>query len=162
MESVPTEDLIVPPVRQLLAGEAILAVGEPILLVEDEDFVREVTCDLLLESGYEVLSAANATAARLLFMTSAQPVALLLCDSVLPGENGLSLARALRRMSPKLKVVFVSGYPAPSVSRKSNLRPAARYLQKPYSGSTLILEIQRALKAKGPLADARRRQSRAR
>src|SRR6266568_7604935 len=162
MESVATKEVPVARLPQLLAGEAIVVLPETILVVEDEGFVRQVTSELLRESGYRVLSAANATAARLLFMTSANPIALLLCDSVLPGENGLSLARALRRMSPKLKVVFVSGYPAPSVSRKSNLRPAARYLQKPYSGSTLILEIQRALKAKGPLADARRRQSRAR
>jgi two-component system cell cycle sensor histidine kinase/response regulator CckA len=162
MESVPTKVVTVPTVRQLLAGEAILALRETILIVEDEDFVRTVTSELIRESGYVVLSAANTTAARLLFMTSANPVALLVCDSVPPGENGLSLARALRRMSPQLKVLFVSGHPAPRMSRKANLRPAARSLQKPYSGSTLIAEIQLALKTKGPLADARRRQSRAR
>ncbi len=155
MESVAAKDVSVPTVRQLLAGEAILAQGETILLVEDEDFVRKVTSDLLRESGYVVLSAANATAARLLFMTCAKPVALLLCDSVLPGENGMSLARALRGMSPKLKVVFVSGYPATRVSRKFNQKPAVRYLQKPYSGSTLIAEIRLALEPKSPSAHTR-------
>jgi hypothetical protein len=69
MESVATKEVPVFRLPQLLAGEAIVALRETILIVEDEDFVRQVTSELLRESGYGVLSAANATAARLLFMT---------------------------------------------------------------------------------------------
>ncbi len=116
MESVATKEVPVARLPQLLAGEAIVALPETILVVEDEGFVRQVTSELLRESGYRVLSAANATAARLLFMTSANPIALLLCDSVLPGENGLSLARALRRITKAESCICIRLPCAQSVS----------------------------------------------
>jgi two-component system, cell cycle sensor histidine kinase and response regulator CckA len=127
---------------------------ETILVVEDEDFVREATSELLRNCGHDVLSASDGVTARHLFTTCIKTVALLLCDAVLPGESGQSLAHALRRISPKLRVVLVSGYPAAPTRSKSNRSPATRRLQKPDSGSTLIAEIHRALKTRRQRAAA--------
>jgi PleD family two-component response regulator len=80
-----------------------------ILLVEDEGFVREVTCKVLESAGYKVLSTCNAAEAKRKFRGCAQGVELLLTDVVLPGRDGLALAKDLRAIRPALKTIFMSG-----------------------------------------------------
>jgi CheY-like chemotaxis protein len=80
-----------------------------ILLVEDEGFVREVTCKVLQSAGYEVLSSCNAAEAKRKFRRCAAGVELLLTDVVLPGRDGLALANELRALCPSLKTIFMSG-----------------------------------------------------
>src|SRR5579871_4247667 len=87
------------------------ASGTTILVVEDEDFVREVTCEVLISAGYRVLQARTATEAARLFSREAKGADLLLTDVVLPGRNGQVLARELTGSHPGLKTIFISGYP---------------------------------------------------
>src|ERR1043165_1866834 len=82
-----------------------------ILLVEDETFVREVTAEILTTAGYKVLKARSAVEGIREFRQHKGEVALLLVDVVLPGKNGRDMARELMREEPKLKTVFISGYP---------------------------------------------------
>ena len=82
-----------------------------ILLVEDESFLREVTCEILESAGYRVLKARTAAEAISAFDEYKTIVRLLLTDVVLPGQNGRDLATDLRSVSPKLKIIFTSGYP---------------------------------------------------
>jgi len=82
-----------------------------ILLVEDEDFLLEVTCEILESAGYRVLKTRNAAEAISMFHRSEAIVRLLLTDVVLPGQNGLDLANELRRTSPDLRTIFISGQP---------------------------------------------------
>ena len=82
-----------------------------ILLVEDESFLREVTCEILESAGYQVLKARTAAEAISAFDEYKTIVRLLLTDVVLPGQNGRDLATDLRSVSPKLKIIFTSGYP---------------------------------------------------
>lgn len=156
MESLATKE------SAALGMPLLLLLPNTILVVEDEGFVRGVTCELLRESGYTVLEAADAAAARRLFAGCASSVNLLVCDVVLPDENGASLARALRRMAPALKVVLVSGYPAARLSGKSGRTRVARRLQKPHSAASLFAEIQLAMKGKHSRPRIRGRQSGAR
>jgi CheY-like chemotaxis protein len=81
-----------------------------ILLVEDESFLREVTCEILESAGYRVLKARTAAEAISAFDEYKTIVRLLLTDVVLPGQNGRDLATDLRSVSPKLKIIFTSGY----------------------------------------------------
>jgi two-component system cell cycle sensor histidine kinase/response regulator CckA len=80
-----------------------------ILVVEDEAFVREAACDILEGEGYRVLRASNATEAQAAFRRQRGSVQLLLSDVVLPGQNGLALAKDLRTSHPALKAIFISG-----------------------------------------------------
>jgi two-component system cell cycle sensor histidine kinase/response regulator CckA len=112
---------------------------QTILLVEDEDFVRKVTCEVLRFAGYEVLPARNAIEAAAIFAHWKQRVALLLSDVVLPGRTGGELARELRAIDPALKVILISGYPQGRLST-----PPARefqYLEKPFSATTLMQKV---------------------
>ena len=77
-----------------------------ILLVEDESFLREVTCEILESAGYRVLKTRNAAEATSTFGEYKSIVRLLLTDVVLPGQNGRDLAHDLRSVCPKLKIHF--------------------------------------------------------
>src|SRR5690242_17725242 len=74
-----------------------------ILLVEDETFVREVTAEILIAAGYNVLKARSAVEAVREFKQHKGEVALLLVDVVLPGKNGRDMAKELMKEEPKLK-----------------------------------------------------------
>ena len=116
-----------------------------ILLVEDEAFVREVTCDLLEAEGYRVLKARTAVEARTVFRRHSRTVHLLLTDIVLPGENGRELAQQLRRLSPTLVTIFVSGYPVNAVTREGPWEEGTFYLPKPFSAESLLGKVRQVL-----------------
>jgi two-component system cell cycle sensor histidine kinase/response regulator CckA len=118
---------------------------QTILVVEDETFVCEVTCDLLRHSGYRVLHAENAADARRIFSRHFDEIDLLLCDAILPDENGLSLAHCLRQRSPRLKVIVASGYPRSELDRKIDIDACTQFLTKPFTSATLISRIRMLL-----------------
>jgi DNA-binding response OmpR family regulator len=113
--------------------------AETILFVEDEIFVREVTCEVLRAAGYRVLTAKNAIEALRVYEVNSAAVDLLLTDVVLPGETGRALARKLRRENPELKVLFVTGY-----AEQMGLVEAEReqYLAKPFSTRVLLRRLR--------------------
>lgn len=90
------------------ADEEMLAGAETILFVEDEAFVRDVTCKVLRSAGYRVLTAKNAAEAVRVYDARRGEVELLLTDVILPGETGRVLAGRLRRKDPELKVLLVT------------------------------------------------------
>jgi CheY-like chemotaxis protein len=107
-----------------------------ILLVDDDDAVREVTGVLLTGLGYRILQAAQATAA--LALLDAEPaVDLLLTDITMPGMNGIELAQAARRRRPALRVLFTTGDPTAVRS--------GPVLQKPYRFEGLVSALEAAL-----------------
>jgi len=116
--------------------------GETILLVEDEDFLRKVTAEVLQNCGYRVLAAKDAGAAFELF-TSNGRVDLLLADVMLPGESGTDLARRLSESQPRLNIILMSGYSA--FEGQEPRQAAIAYLQKPFSVESLLNKIQEVL-----------------
>ncbi|HZP18003.1 MAG TPA: response regulator, partial [Terriglobales bacterium] len=118
-----------------------------ILVVEDENFVCEVTGEILERSGYRVLRAESTAAARELFYRHASEIDLLLCDAVLPDGNGLQLSEELQRQSPGLKIVLASGYPPAALAREGHQREWAHFLTKPYSAPALLTRLKSALQA---------------
>jgi len=117
-----------------------LAGAETILFVEDEAFVREVAGQILRSAGYEVLTANDAAAAARAYDLQCGQVDLLLSDVVLPGENGHALARRLRRTSPELKVLLITGY-----AEQMEAQETGACLGKPFSGAVLLRRVRQAL-----------------
>lgn len=138
------------------SGEASSAQGT-ILLVEDELFVREVTCEVLRSAGYRVLAARDGAEATRIYEMRRGNVDLLLSDVILPGESGRAVAGNLRRKDPTLKVLLVSGY-----GEQIAMLEAAgeEYLGKPFSSEALlrrvrqILDRERCVTAEGTLRHA--------
>jgi len=116
-----------------------------ILLVEDESFVREVTAEILVTAGYNVLTARSAVEAIREFRKHKGEVALLLVDIVLPGKNGRDMAKELMKEEPKLKTVFISGYPESANDQNSTHNTI--YLSKPFSLGLLMQKIREVIAA---------------
>jgi two-component system cell cycle sensor histidine kinase/response regulator CckA len=116
-----------------------------ILLVEDEAFLREVTCEILESAGYRVLKTRNAAEATSTFGEYKSIVRLLLTDVVLPGQNGRDLAHDLRSVCPKLKILFISGYPENVVTRHGIQEDGMFYLSKPFSLQSLTRKVTQVL-----------------
>jgi two-component system cell cycle sensor histidine kinase/response regulator CckA len=119
---------------------------ETILVVEDEDAVRQLAVNLLSRCGYTVLQAASGVAALEVWKANRDRVHLLLTDLVMPhGINGRELATRLRADKPELKVIFCSGYSADIVQVKGELTEGVNFLQKPYHPDRLAQVVRQRL-----------------
>ena len=116
---------------------------ETILLVEDEEGLRELTRDLLVGSGYVVLEAESPEKAIETASHYAGPIHLLLTDVIMPRMNGPKLAQKLARIRPEMKVAYMSGYTG---FRQSQLPdPQAILLPKPFKREALLRKLRDAL-----------------
>jgi CheY-like chemotaxis protein len=121
---------------------------ETILVVEDEEAVRELVCHLLAGHGYQILQAESGTKALQVWRASKDKIDLLLTDLVMPDQmNGRELAEKLWAERPRLKVIFTSGYSAEAVGKDFVLRRGLNYLQKPYHPHKLALAVRDCLDA---------------
>jgi signal transduction histidine kinase/ActR/RegA family two-component response regulator len=119
-----------------------------ILVVDDDEAVRDATVRMLRRCGYDVLENHSAEPA-LRRLAGGEAVDLVLSDIVMPGMSGLDLARAVRKLRPSLPFVFISGY-ADLASLSADLGQL-RLIRKPFRSSELIKQIEAAL-ASAPTA----------
>jgi PAS domain S-box-containing protein len=116
--------------------------NETILLVEDEDPVREVTALLLESLGYRVLQVCGAEEALDLAQKHQSKIDLLLTDVIMPGMSGRELADAFRIQDPDIKVLFQSGHTDDVVVRSGILNAEVAFLQKPFTITTLSKKVR--------------------
>jgi CheY-like chemotaxis protein len=125
--------------------------GERILLVEDDDTVRESTRMIAMRSGYRVTEAPDATVALKIWAEAKEPFDLLLTDMVMPnGMNGAELAAELRRGQPNLRVVLSTGYSQNLLDEGARGLEDATLLMKPYTLQTLLNTLRETLEAPAP------------
>jgi CheY-like chemotaxis protein len=136
--------------RSPLAGR-----GELVVLVDDDDGVRQFAAAALRERGYEVRAFADGAAAlRLLAepLTAGDPFAarepapaILLTDVVMPGIDGKELAARIRQLRPALPVLYISGYSDDILSHDGLLDDNIALLEKPFSGDDLAVAVRAVL-----------------
>jgi signal transduction histidine kinase len=136
------EDVIVP-VSDLPGG------AERVVLVEDEEAVRELTAEMLSDLGYSVTSFGDPLEAQRFCEERSAQVDLLLTDVVMPGLNGAELARRLRERHPGVKVLFMSGYTDDVIADHGVLDPEIRLLAKPFKSAELARMVRETLGAPG-------------
>jgi DNA-binding NtrC family response regulator len=118
---------------------------ETVLLVEDEEQVRELGRRVLERAGYTVLAAVDAESAVAIADRHAGHIHLLITDIVLPRVSGRELAARLGIHRPAIKVLYVSGTTDNAVSRHRMLDPGTEFLEKPFSLERLLLKVRQAL-----------------
>jgi len=114
--------------------------GLRILLAEDEEAMRTYLARALTSAGYEVVSVDRGTEAAPLL--ESQHFDLLLSDIVMPEMDGIELAQVCSEVSPRTKVMFITGFAAVSL-RASKEQPQAKVLSKPFHLRDLVLEVER-------------------
>ncbi len=112
-----------------------------VLVVEDDDALREIMAEYLRISGYEALTAANCKEAMAIAEAEGNHIALLITDVILPDMTGRQLASSLLESHPSLKVIYSSGYTASSVARHGVLDTNINFLQKPYTRAMLLEKV---------------------
>lgn len=128
-----------PPVAKLPVG---VSYGT-ILLIEDDETVRELTARVLSKNGYRVLKALEPTEAMEFCRT--ENIQLILTDLVMPGMNGRELAKHLTTLQPQAKIVFMSGYSEGIISHRELLEPDVVLIQKPFTTSELLQKLAKVL-----------------
>ncbi len=129
--------------------------SETLLVVEDEDDVRSLARDVLVESGFTVLEAANSEEAERICQEHDHPISLLLSDVVMPKVSGPELARRLVRLRPELLVLYMSGYTADAIAHRGVLEPGTAFIEKPFTRAALTGKVRDLLDAAAPPAGAR-------
>jgi len=126
-----------------------------LLLVEDEDAVRQLASVALVQAGFEVRSASDGGDAVERFLDRCETFDLLITDVLMPTMDGVELATVFQARCPSLRVLFLSGYPADTLRARQKILPSSlRLLEKPFSPSRLIEVVQEVLDETSPISTA--------
>jgi len=122
-----------------------LSGSETILVVEDEESVRAMVVDVLRQFGYRVFSATNGLEGLEVAAAHADELDVVLTDMVMPKLNGKLMADKLLADNPSLCVLFMSGYMADIITDNTALQINGRFIEKPFTPTTLLTFVRRAL-----------------
>jgi PAS domain S-box-containing protein len=138
------EEPLGPAIAEPRVGEPLTGT-ETILLVEDEEALRNLTRNLLGTLGYTVLEGADGAEALEMARSYRGPIHVLLTDVVMPKLGGCQLAHELEQLHPEAKVLFVSGYTDDAVVRQGDAGTGRVLLQKPFDSDTLARKVREIL-----------------
>ena len=129
-------------------NNAVPSGTETILLVEDEESMRELASEYLGGKGYRVLGAGDPDSAISIASTHSGPIHMLLTDVILPGMSGVKLAERLAATHGSMRILYVSGYTADAIVHHGGQGPNFAFLSKPFSLSALARKIRTVLDEK--------------
>ncbi len=118
---------------------------ETILIVEDDDNVRQVASRVLKSNGYRVLEACNGSEALALFQTGEHTLDLVVTDIIMPGMSGAEFAEQLRARKPDARILFTSGYTGDVAIRENMLHDGEAFLEKPFTPNALLTKARELL-----------------
>ncbi len=122
---------------------------ETVLLVEDEESVRELVRVTLASRGYKVLEAENGECGLQTAEDFKDHIDILITDVVMPGIGGRELAKKLLALRPGISVLYLSGYTEDAVVTQGALGPATAFLQKPFTLQNLAKKVREVLRSRG-------------
>ena len=136
----PIEEVRTPePVPATLEG------SETILVVEDDDAVRKMTCTFLTIKGYKVVEASNANDAIEIVTRDGTSIALLLTDVVMPGMKGRELVEQISKICERLPVLYMSAYTEDAAVNSGILDRGTAFIEKPFGPDDLAAKIRELL-----------------
>jgi PAS domain S-box-containing protein len=123
-----------------------------ILLVEDDDSVREVAARILRGNGYTVTDTGRVAEAVAICNQPGVKFDLLLTDVVMPGMSGPKLAEQVTAILPQIRVLFMSGYPGTAIVQGGALQSGVAYVEKPFTPTLLLEKVRHAFKTSSDAA----------
>lgn len=117
-----------------------------VLVVDDEDGVRDIVCRALRTAGFRALEAAHGAEALELVAGGSETVDLVITDVVMPGLDGRELGRRLGVSRPNLPVLYMSAYDVNDIFRRGSPSTSAPFLQKPFTQEILLTRVEQLLK----------------
>ena len=144
--------LDVPGALESIAAKTDLPLGngELILVVDDEESIREITRGTLETFGYRVLTASDGTEALAIYADKNNEIAVVLTDMVMPFMDGPATIRALQRMNPQVRIIAASGLGTGQRAGEGPLEGVAVFLNKPYTAEKLLKTLAQVLKKQTP------------
>jgi CheY-like chemotaxis protein len=125
--------------------QAPIGGSETVLLVEDEESVRELVRETLKSKGYVVMEAADGTNGMKVAESHTGKIDMLITDVVMPGMSGRELAQRITAARQTIKVLFLSGYTEDAIIHEGVLEPGTAFLQKPFTLQALARKVRDVL-----------------
>jgi CheY-like chemotaxis protein len=117
-----------------------------VLVVDDEQILRDLVCRTLRDEGYRTLEAAHGGEALELVESGPDTVDLVVTDVVMPGMDGRELGRRLAQSRPTLPILYMSAYDVNDIFRRGSPWTSAPFLQKPFPRDGLINSVEQLLR----------------
>jgi len=143
---IPALDAPGPAEASALQTDFPLGKGELILVIDDEEPIREITCGTLETFGYRALKASDGTEALALYAEHGHEIAVVLTDMIMPFMDGPTTIRALQKMNPQVKIIAASGLTAGHKAGEDSLEGVKIFLGKPYTAEKLLKALAYVLK----------------
>jgi DNA-binding NtrC family response regulator len=118
---------------------------ETLLLIDDEQFIRELGTRILENAGYRVLTAVGAREGIEIYEREKRVISLVILDLIMPEMSGKACIRQLIRINPKTKILIASGYSSDLSVRESIDLGARGFVSKPFRSTILLQEVRRIL-----------------
>ena len=131
--------------EEITFSDIVPGKGETILVVDDEDMVRDVARDMLKSLDYRVLEASDGVSAVDVFMMNRERIALVLLDVVMPRMGGVQAARKIREVNPDMPIIFATGYDQDSVLAEVADWSHSTVIGKPYRAKQISKKIHKLL-----------------
>jgi len=117
--------------------------GLKILVVDDEEFLRSILVDLLVELGHSVIQASDGSEALKIYMEHKDEIDLVILDVIMPSMSGVEVLREIKKLNEDVKIILTSGFlPEKEMESLSATEKNVKYIPKPYR----LGEIERAIK----------------
>jgi len=124
---------------------AVKGGGETILVAEDDPGLRILSRRMLESFGYKVITAADGEVALAKFLENREHINLVMLDMIMPKKNGKEVSEAIRRLCPKMKILFASGYTMEIIANKDLLKGDFNFIPKPYRSKDLLRQVREIL-----------------
>ena len=117
-------------------------VRETVVVVDDEEMVRRLAGRILLSEGYHVIEASGGEEAVRVLQRASNRIDAVLTDVAMPGLNGRQLGETILRCWPRVRVLYMSGFPARRMVDEGALDPTSPFLQKPFNREQLTRKVR--------------------
>lgn len=118
---------------------------ETVLVVDDEEMVRRLAARILLGEGFRVLEAGGGEEAVRVLQRSSSRIDGVVTDVAMPGLGGRQLGATILRCWPRVRVLYMSGFPAKRMVDEGELDPTSPFIQKPFTAEQLARKVRQLL-----------------